>query len=104
MSWTSKWRMPNTRLPAFTDHREGFRQQIVEGFAFIVALAEFGGLSPQGFVGEAGQRRLQGVDAPNGRGILLDQPIVAAAENLLSRTGNHRRRIWGPPKRAKGRF
>jgi hypothetical protein len=48
-----------------------------------VALAEFDGLGLQGFVGQRRNPRFEGVDARHGLRVLLDQPVIAAAENLF---------------------
>ena len=66
-----------------TDDGESLGQQVVERLAVGMALTELVGLGPQLLVGERLQGGLERIDALDGLGVLLDQPIVAAAENLL---------------------
>ena len=80
---TSKWRMPEHALAGFADDGKGFGQQVVERFALGEALAELVGLGAQLLVGERLDGWLERIDALDGLGVLLDQPVVAAAENLL---------------------
>jgi hypothetical protein len=48
-----------------------------------MAAAELVGPGLQCLVGERGGGRFERVDAGDSLGILLDQPVIAAAENLL---------------------
>jgi hypothetical protein len=58
--------------------------------------AEFLGLGAQGLVGELRNGDFKRVDAGDGLQVLLDQPIVAAAENLLEKAGYHSFTILKP--------
>ncbi|MNJ12528.1 hypothetical protein D3C77_67210 [compost metagenome] len=49
-------------LARFTGYRKGFRQQLVEGFAFGQALFERSGLGPQLLVGESHHLLFEGID------------------------------------------
>jgi hypothetical protein len=70
-------------LRRFADDGEGFGQHIVEGLALGVTGAKLLGLGLQRLVGERRYGRLEGIDAGDSLGILLDQPVIAAAENLF---------------------
>jgi hypothetical protein len=64
----------------FADHRETFRREIGERFAFGEAAAEFGGLGSQGFIAQRLQRRLERGRLAHRRFIAFDDAIVAAAK------------------------
>jgi hypothetical protein len=51
--------------------------------AFGEALAEFGGLAAQRAIGKPGDRGLERVDLLHHPRVLLQQPLVAATEDLL---------------------
>ncbi len=70
-------------LAGFPDHRERFRQQGVKGFPVGQPGLELDRLAAQLIVGKRADARFQRIDLTDDRGILLDQPIVAAAEYLL---------------------
>ena len=67
----------------FANHREGFGEQIVKRFAIGVALAELVRLGAQGFIAQGLCGRFERIDTLDGLGVLLDQPVIAAAENLF---------------------
>jgi hypothetical protein len=69
---------------------ERFRKNHVERFAARHALAEFVRLRAQLNVRVFLDGRLEGIDRRNGLLVLLDQPLIAAAKNLLKETGRHR--------------
>ena len=69
---------------------ERFGQQHVERFAARDALTELVGLRAQLLVRVLFDRRFERIDRRNGLLILLDQPLVATAKNLLKETGGHR--------------
>ncbi|MBS1216100.1 MAG: hypothetical protein H6R20_1074 [Proteobacteria bacterium] len=77
-------------LGRFADHREGLGQELVEGRAVRVALPEFLGLCAQRVVRQRLDGRLERVDLRDRLPVLLQQPIVARAENGLENVGNHR--------------
>jgi len=70
-------------LAGFAHDGEGFGQQGVERLAVGHACSELIGLGTQRFVGQGADPCFQRVDLPDNSGILLDQPIIAAAENLF---------------------
>ncbi len=74
-------RAPACRPSRTTAKASGSR--CVERLALGHALLEFVGLGPQLLIGERLQAGLERIDALDGLGVLLDQPVVAAAENLL---------------------
>ena len=69
-------------LHGFADHRERFRQEIVERSAIGEALPELDGLGAELFVGEWLNRRIERVDLGDGRTQPLDFPFVLGADDL----------------------
>ena len=83
-------------LARFADNGERFRQDRIELFSVGDALAERTGLAPQFVVGQGGERRLERIDLADHLTVLLEQPLVAAAEDLgqdigVQDIGNHLR-------------
>ena len=70
-------------LRGFANHGKGFRQEIIERLTLGMTLTEFIRLSAQGLVAQPLQGRLKRIDAAHRLGILFNQPVVAAAENLF---------------------
>jgi hypothetical protein len=79
--WTSKWRIFRTRLAASrqTANASG---RMRRAFALGDAVLEFGGLRLELGVRQRFHLRLERVDLTHGFLILLEQPLVAATENL----------------------
>jgi len=69
-------------LGALTHHGKGLGQQLVQTLAVGQSALELLGLGPQLVVAQLFQRRLQRIDAGRNLAILLEQTIIAAAENL----------------------
>ncbi|MNV70148.1 hypothetical protein D3C71_1630940 [compost metagenome] len=67
-------------LGTFTHDRKGFRQQVVQAFALAHPLLEFLGLGAQPIVAELLKFGLHRIDASHRLAVLLEKPIVAAAE------------------------
>jgi len=67
-------------LAGLADDGEGLGKQRVERLAVGDALLELCGLRLQLGVRERGDRRLQRVDLPDDLAVLLEQALVAAAE------------------------
>src|SRR6266496_72483 len=83
-------------LARFADNGERFRQDRIELFSVGDALAERTGLAPQFVVGQGGECRLERIDLADHLTVLLEQPLVAAAEDLgqdigVQDIGNHLR-------------
>ncbi len=76
-------------LAGLAHDRERFGQHGVERLAVGDATLEFGGLVAQRLVGEGGDRGLELVDLADGLRILLQQALVAAAEDAGKDIGNH---------------
>jgi len=74
-------------LAGLADNGKSLGQQVIERFAISMALPEFVGLGLELSVIERRDLRLQRIDALDGLGVLLDQPVIAAAENLLEYCG-----------------
>ena len=70
-------------LTRLADHRKRLGQQGIEGFTVGVTLTEFVGFGLKLIVRQRLHGRLKRIDALDGLGILLDQPVIAAAENLF---------------------
>ncbi len=68
-------------LAAFTHDSESFGQQVVERFALGYAGLELLGLGAQRGVVQLLEARLQCIDLRQGTAVLLEQPVVAAAED-----------------------
>ena len=64
----------------FAYHSEGFRQQVVERGAISDPLFERSGLGAQGVIGQRLHRRFQRIHRRHLMLVLLEQPVVAAAE------------------------
>src|SRR5690606_30645237 len=69
--------------------REGLGEDLVERFAVGDALLEFRGLGLQLFVAEGLHLRLEGVDLLDDAAELLEQALVAAAEDAGKQTIEH---------------
>jgi hypothetical protein len=82
ISCTSKWRIFSAALAAFAHDGEGFGQEIVQGLALGVALAEFGRLGLELGVAQCLEIRLECVDLLHDAPVLLQQAFVAATEDL----------------------
>jgi hypothetical protein len=67
----------------FAHDREGFRKERVQRLALGHAFLEFDRLAAQLFIGQRTDTFLERVDLADSPRILLDQPIIAAAENLF---------------------
>ncbi len=76
-------------LGALAHHGKGFGQQVVKRRTLGHALLEFLGLGPQLLVAELFVLRLHGVDTRRLLTVLLEQPVVAAAENFGEKVGGH---------------
>src|SRR5690606_16195658 len=72
-------------------HGEGLGQHLVQRLAVGHALAEFGGLGLEFGVGQRLHLRLEGVDLPDDPAQLLDEAVVAAAEDAGEQAIEH----WG---------
>jgi hypothetical protein len=70
-------------LAGLANDGKSLRQQRIQRFALGHPGLEFSGLAAQRLVGQRADPRLQGVDLAHHLRVLLDQPIIAAAENLL---------------------
>jgi len=70
-------------LARLTDDSKSLRQKIVERFSGTITRAELVRLRLQLRVGKRRDLRFKRVDALDGLRILLDQPVIAAAENLF---------------------
>ena len=77
-------------LARFAHHGEGFGQELVEGFAFGEAFAEFGGFRLKGVVIEGLDLRFECVDFGDGFFVLLDESVVAGTENFCGETIPHK--------------
>jgi hypothetical protein len=69
-------------LAGLAADREGFRQDRVERLALGDARLQFGRLGLQFGIRQLFQGRFQRIDLANGLLVLLEQPLVAATENL----------------------
>ena len=76
-------------LARFTHDGEGLGQQIVERLSLGEAPPELVGLGAQRVVGERGDFAFERIDPAHDGRILLDQPVIAAAEYLFEKPGNH---------------
>ena len=76
-------------LAGLADDGERLGQERVERLAVGDALLELGGLRLQRLVGERGDRGLERVDLPDGLRVLLQQALVAAAEDAGEDVGDH---------------
>ena len=77
-------------LAGFAHDGEGFGQELVEGFAFGEAFAEFGGFRLKGVVIEGLDLRFERVDFSDGFFVLLDESVVAGTENFCGETIPHK--------------
>ena len=76
-------------LGALAHHCKGLGQERVKGFALGDTLAELVGLGAQGLVVELLEVGLQGIDALHRLAVLLEQPVVARAEDLSEEVFGH---------------
>ena len=76
-------------LGRLAHHGEGFDQQVVEGFAFGQALAEFDGLGAQLLVGELDELRLEGIDLRHRLVEAFDDAIIGCAEQASGERPQH---------------
>ena len=90
-------------LRRLANHGEGLREELEErglfrrvAFLFGDALEplcetlpELERFRPQAVIRERRHRRLESVDHPHGPAVVLEQPIIAAAEHRLQCAGNH---------------
>ncbi len=70
-------------------HGERLRQQGVQPLALFMAAAELAGPGLQRLVRERADGGFERVDARDSLGILLDQAVIATAEDLLEKAGDH---------------
>ena len=77
-------------VACFAHHGKGFRQDLVQGFAFFEAFAEFGGFRLKGVVIEGLDLRFERVDFSDGFFVLLDESVVAGTENFCGETIPHK--------------
>ena len=86
----------------FATHRERLGQQRVEGFAPRDPFAELDRSAGQRLVGELLHIRFERVDGLDRLAVLAQQPLVAAAEDLLKEVLQHRRgALWSPGRVAQ---
>jgi hypothetical protein len=78
-------------LGSFAHHGEGLGQQVVEGLVLGQAIAELLRLGTQLLVGKRLQLRLEGVDLLDGAPVLLEQAVVAGAEDFGQEVVGHGR-------------
>jgi hypothetical protein len=71
---------------------EGLRQDLVQRGAVGHLALELGGLAAQLVVGQRRDGRLERVDLADGLAVLLEQALVAAAEDAREDVGDHRKR------------
>ena len=76
-------------LACFAHDRERLRQHVVERFAVGHTRLELVGLRAEVGVGELGDVRLERVDLLEGLRVLLEQALVAAAEDAGEDVGDH---------------
>ncbi len=86
-----------------SDHREGFRQQIVELGALGQPLLELVGLGAQRGIVERLHLRFQRVDLRDAAAELAQHALVAAAKNAGQEGVEHRRLRVGAGKPPDGR-
>ncbi len=99
-SWTSKWRMPSTRLDASRTTGEGLGQQVVQRLALLQARLELRRPGLELVVAQGCERRLQRVDGGHAALQLLDLAFVGGAEQLSWRGRASRVQTW---RRGRGR-
>ena len=76
-------------LAGLADHGERLGQDRVEGLAVGDPRLELVGLGPQRLVRQRGHRGLESVDRLDGVRVLLEQPLVATAEDAREDVGDH---------------
>ncbi len=81
--------LPERARRCLAHHGEGFGQQLVDRLALGEPLAELVRLRPQGLVRQRRNLRLERVDAFDSALVLLEQAVVATAEDLCEQAGNH---------------
>ena len=89
-------------LAGLADHGERLGQHVVQRRAARNALLELGGLGAQRLVGQGRDRRLERVDLPDLVPVLLEQPLVAAAEDAGEDVGDHESRSSGRGPKKQG--
>ena len=92
-------------LAGFANGREGFGQEVVERLALGDASAELAGLGAQCVFAQRLEGRFQRVDLRHDLPVLLQQPVVAAAEDRSEKLGQHAcagRNEWGSAARRLG--
>ncbi|MOA28484.1 hypothetical protein D3C78_1494280 [compost metagenome] len=67
-------------LGAFANDRKRFRQQVIQGLPLTHPFLEFLGLGTQRFVAELLKFGLHRIDASHRLAVLLEKPVIAAAE------------------------
>jgi len=77
-------------LAGFAHHRECLRHHVVERFAFGHALLERRRLGAQLLIGQRGKRGLERIDLLDHLRVLLQQPLIPAAEDLGEDIGDHK--------------
>jgi hypothetical protein len=88
ISWTSKWRIFRVRLLASRTANTSGRS--AERLAGADAAAELFGLCAKLGVAQLLERGLERVDLLHDLPVLLEQPVVAAAEDRSEKLGQHR--------------
>ena len=77
-------------LAGFADDGKRLGQHDFDVFAVGDALLEYRGLGFKLRVGKVCQPGLEGIDLADHLRVLLEQPLIAAAENLGEDIGDHR--------------
>ena len=90
ISWTSKWRMFELAPRHLAADSEGFRKNVVEGFAGGHPLSEGLSLVGQGVIGKRNQVRFQTVNALDNGHQALDFSVVLTAKNEVEDLRQHR--------------
>jgi hypothetical protein len=81
--------LPERTLRSLAHDGERLGQQPVDRLALRDALAELGRLRPQRFIGQRRDLRLERVDALDSALVLLEEAVVATAEDLGEQAGHH---------------
>ena len=81
--------LPQRAFGCLAHDGERLRQQLVDRLPLRDALAELGRLRPQRFVRKRRDLRLERIDALDIALVLLEQAVVATAEDLGEEAGNH---------------
>ncbi len=90
-------------LGALAYHGKGLRQQVIQRAALLHALAELLRFGPQVLVAQCLELGLQRIDAGHRLAVLLEKPVIAAAENFGEEVGGHANRSAPCARRHTGR-